>query len=88
MTTDGKLIKADKIVIDSTGVYEKKSDKNKLKDLEEKEKKNERERQEIEREKQRLQDQQKPTDSNSTGQRVKDDNSDLASVNFFTALII
>jgi phage shock protein PspC (stress-responsive transcriptional regulator) len=88
MTTDGKLIKADKIVIDSTGVYEKKSDKNKLKELEEKEKKNERERQEIEREKQRLQDQQKPTDSNSTGQRVKDDNSDLASVNFFTALII
>jgi hypothetical protein len=86
MGSDGKLIKADKAVIDSTGVYEKKSEKDRLKELEEKERKNERERQEIEREKERLQSQQR--DSNSTGYKDKKKDSDLASLDLFTPLII
>lgn len=88
MSTDGKLIKADKVVIDSTGVYEKKSDKNKLKELEEKEQKNERERREIEREKQKLQNQRNQTGSNSTGYKTKDNDTEVASLNLFTPLII
>jgi hypothetical protein len=85
MGTNGKLIKADKAVMDANGVHEKKSEKDRLKELEEKEKKNERERQEIEREKQKLQSQQ--PDSNSTGYKTKKD-SDVASLDLFTPLII
>lgn len=89
MSTDGKLIRADKVVVDSTGVYEKKSDKNKLKELEEKQKKNEKERQEIEKEKQKLENQQNQNDSNSTGYNSKqEDHTEVASLNFFTPLII
>jgi phage shock protein PspC (stress-responsive transcriptional regulator) len=88
MSTDGKLIRADKVAIDSTGVYEKKSEKNRLKELEEKEKKNEKERQDIEREKQRLQNQQPKTDSNSTGYKRKEKDTEVASLNLFSALII
>jgi phage shock protein PspC (stress-responsive transcriptional regulator) len=87
MGTDGKLIKADKVVIDSTGVYEKKSDKNKLKDLEEKERKNEKERQEIEREKEKLQ-QQNPVDSAIGYHQSKKKESDVAMLSIFTPLII
>jgi hypothetical protein len=86
MATDGRLIKADKVVIDSTGVYEQKSEKNKLKDLQEKERKNEKERLEIEREKQKLEGNQ--PDTNSTGYKRKDKNNDLASLNLFTPLIM
>jgi hypothetical protein len=88
MGSDGKLIKADKAVIDSTGVYEKKSEKNRLKELEEKEKRNEKERQDIEREKQKLQNQQPKTDSNSTGYKTKHNDTEVASLSLFSALII
>jgi hypothetical protein len=88
MGSDGKLIKAEKAVIDSTGVYEKKAEKDRMKELEEKEKKNEKERQDIEREKQRLQEKQNQTDSNSTGYKRKDNDTEIASVNLFSALII
>jgi hypothetical protein len=89
MGSDGKLIKADKVVVDSTGVYEKKTEKNRQKELEEKERKNERERQEIEREKQRLRIEQQRTDSNSSGYNKRHNKeSELASLNLFTPLII
>jgi hypothetical protein len=88
MGSDGKLIKAEKAVVDSTGVYEKKAEKDRLKELEEKEKKNEKERQDIEREKQKLQDQQNRTDSNSTGFNRKDNDTEVASLTLFSALII
>jgi hypothetical protein len=87
MGSDGKLIKADKVIIDSTGVYEKKTDKNKLKELEEKERKNEKERQEIERERQKIQ--RQGTDSNSTGyNKDRSKESELTSLNLFTPIII
>jgi phage shock protein PspC (stress-responsive transcriptional regulator) len=88
MGSDGILIKADKAVIDSNGVYERKSEKDRLKELEEKEKRNEKERQDIEREKQRLQNQQNQTDSNATGYNEKDNDAEVGSLNPFSALII
>lgn len=88
MTTDEKLIKAEKAVIDSTGVHEIKEEKDRIRELEEREKKNERERQEIERERERLRNQIK-RDSNSTGliKKSKSEN-DLLFVNIFSPLII
>jgi hypothetical protein len=87
MGSDGKLIKADKVVVDSTGVYEKKTEKNKLRELEEKERKNEKERQEIEKEKRRIQ--RQGTDSNSTGyNKERSKESELTSLNLFTPIII
>ena len=89
MGSDGKLIKADRVVMDSTGVYEKKAEKNRLKELEEKERKNEKERQEIEREKERLRIERQRTDSNSTGyKKSQNKESELASLNLFTPIII
>jgi hypothetical protein len=87
MGSDGSLIRADKATVDSTGVYEKKSDKNKLKELEEKEKRNEKERQEIERERQRLQ-QQNHIDSATGYHQKKQKESNVAMLSFFTPLII
>jgi phage shock protein PspC (stress-responsive transcriptional regulator) len=87
MGTDGRLIRADKATVDSTGVYEKKSDKNKLKEIQEKEKRNEKERQEIEKEKQRLE-QQNHIDSATGYQQSKKKESNVAMLSFFTPLII
>lgn len=88
MSTSGKLLKADKVVIDSTGVHEKKSESDRLKELEEKERKNEQERQEIEREKERLRLQNKK-DPNSTGFRKKQNKgSETVYLNTFSPLII
>ncbi|HEY6953700.1 MAG TPA: PspC domain-containing protein [Flavisolibacter sp.] len=87
MGTDGRLIRADKAITDSNGVYEQKSDKNKLKELQEKEKKNERERQEIEKEKQRLQ-QQNRIDSATGLRQPSQKESTVAMLSFFTPLII
>ena len=89
MGSDGKLIRADKAVVDSSGVYEKKTEKNRLKELEEKQRKNEREREEIEREKERLRIEQQRTDSNSTGyKKTRNKASDVAALSLFTPLII
>jgi len=87
MGTDGKLIEANKVVVDSTGVYEKRNEKDKLKELEEKEKKNENERQQIEREKQKILD-KNITDSNSTGYKPKNKQTQFGYINVFTPLII
>ncbi|MGZ3937236.1 MAG: PspC domain-containing protein [Flavisolibacter sp.] len=87
MGSDGRLIKADKAVTDSNGVYEQKTDKNKLKELQEKEKKNEKERQEIEKEKQRLQ-QQNHIDSATGYHQTNRKESNVAMLSFFTPLII
>jgi hypothetical protein len=87
MGSDGRLIRADKAITDSNGVYEQKSDKNKLKELQEKEKKNERERQEIEKEKQRLQ-QQNRIDSATGLRQPSQKESTVAMLSFFTPLII
>jgi len=87
MTTEGKLIEANKVVVDSTGVYEKRNEKDKLKELEEKEKKNENERQQIEREKQNILDKNQ-NDSNSTGYKIKKEETQFAYIDAFTPLII
>lgn len=87
MGTDGKLIEANKVVIDSSGVYEKRNEKDKLKELEEKEKKNENERRQIEREKQKILD-KNPIDSNSTGYKPKAKETEIGYINAFTPLII
>lgn len=70
MSSSGKLIRAEKAIVDSTGVHETQTENDRLKELEEKERKNEQERQEINREKQRLR-LQNQNDSNSTGYTKK-----------------
>lgn len=88
MTTDEKLVRADKVIVDSTGVHEMKTETQRLKDLEEKEKQNERERREIEREKERIRNQNR-SDSNSTGfRKEKKKNDETVFLNIFSPLII
>jgi len=70
MTSEGKLVRTDMVVHDSSGVHEKKSEEENLRNLEEKERQNEQERQQIEREKQKLQKKATP-DSSSTGTIIK-----------------
>jgi phage shock protein PspC (stress-responsive transcriptional regulator) len=71
MTTEGKLVKLDRVVHDASGIHEKKTDQDNLRTLEEKERRNESERLEIEREKQKLQKNNDTPDSSSTGNLIK-----------------
>lgn len=88
MTSEEKLVRTDKAIIDSTGVHEKKSEKDRLKELEEKERKNEKERQEIEREKERLK-LQNQNDSTSTGYKKKQNQkTETVFLNSFSPLVI
>jgi hypothetical protein len=87
MTSDEKLVRADRVIIDSTGVHEIKSEKKQLKDLEEKQRKNEREREEIERERNRLQLENR-RDSNSTGYQKPRQERESLIYTSFSALII